>query len=58
MIIIRLFELLHSKSLEDMKQNTIITEHKAISFAVYIPPQVFLLDLTIELRHRRGKMFP
>ena len=58
MIIIRLFELLHSKSLEDMTQNTIITEHKAISFAVYIPPQVFLLDLTIELRHRRGKMFP
>ena len=58
MIIIRLFELLHSKSLEDMTQNTIITEHKAISFAVYIPPQVFHLDLTIELRHRRGKMFP
>ena len=58
MIMIRLFELLHSKSLEDMTQNTIITEHKAISFAVYIPPQVFLLDLTIELRHRRGKMFP
>ena len=33
MIMIRLFKLLYSKSLEDMTQNTIITEHKAISFA-------------------------
>lgn len=58
MIMIRLLKLLYSNSLEDMTQNTIITEHKAISFAVYIPPQVFVLDLTIELRHRHGKIFP
>ena len=36
MIMIRLLKLLYPNSLEDMTQNTIITEHKAISFAVYI----------------------